>query len=303
MKKLTLFILGGVVLICNVSAQNQQEVTLPVINQGVATDPIEWLIEHKEARPVEVTLVKKTELPIVANGKKIGSFTKPAGSSVHVEDLNKNEVKWLVNGDVFFIPIENTNLLELAKKSLEQLQTNVAHQEQPNQITDLVKEKLSQNPINSDDLLDIYAKYPKEISSVLEHQNINLIGHVNRLTLGGMEGDRVDITLSEKGGKKITVFCDLKSPYRIVEINQNPGYNNKFDVINGQLLFTSWKGEKNQYSLNTRGTRIVRTYHAGGDSKSLLVCAERSNIAPIAVRLKSSNGYNLVFEAASPLLL
>lgn len=78
-------------------------------------DPVTWVIEHKEARPAEVHLTKSTSIPLVAAGKTIGQITKPAGSSLHVDDLSSTEVKSLLNGVCISIPISNTDLAQEAK--------------------------------------------------------------------------------------------------------------------------------------------------------------------------------------------
>lgn len=301
----------------SVIESNSVETTAVLTNSSLETnrapsiDAIQWLLDHKGERPTEVLLVKPISIPIVVGDKTIGLVTKPAGSSLHIEDLNSKTLVSVLNGVSFSVPIESTNLLELVTKRLQialegPQPGTTANASATNSIAtnplELINEKLSHSPVNSDELLDLYMKYPRQLYSVLEHQNINLSGQVSKVYVGGVESDRVDITLSQKGPYKITIFCDLKSPYRIVEINHNPDYRNKFDVINGQLLFTSYKGGKKEYRNSgyySVSPMVVK--HEDAESSTKLVCTERSNINPVSVRLKSSNGYNVVFEATSPI--
>lgn len=297
---------------------NSLGVTAPTLpsasetNQTASIDAVQWLLDHKQDRPVEVTLVRPVSIPIVVEGKTIGSITKPAGSSLHMEDLNSHAVVSVLNGVSFSVPIENTNLLELAKTRLQAalalpLQNMATNESATNASAlnpvEIINEKLTHSPINSDELLDLYMKYPQQLVSILEKENINLTGKVSKILVRGTENERTDITLSQRGPYKITIFCDLQSPHRIVQINQNPGYHNKFDAMDGQLLFTSYKGERNEYEYhyNRRAIIATKSYHEDAASNTKLVCAERSTINTIGVRIKSSNGFNLVFEATSPI--
>jgi len=278
-------------------------------NQTVGTDPIIWLMEHKQLQPREVQLLKKTSVPIIVDGKSIGFVTKPAGSMIHLDEFSRFDVKSSINGINLAVPLENTDLTELAKKQIE-IFTQNAHQQavlqaDNDRIVNMIKEKLSKTPIATNELLDLYVKYPIQLVPMLEHQNINLTGQVTRILLSGMDGLRATITLSENLPDKITIFCDLDSPYRIVRIKERPGYKNKFDLMNGQLLFTSYKGETfdyhqgRHYTTKPYGNYLV--HHENAESDTILVCTERSNINSIWVRLKTSNGHNLVFEATSPI--
>jgi hypothetical protein len=251
-----------------------------------------------------VILIKKTEIPIVIDGKRIGTATKPIGSSFHLDDLNKNEIVSLVNGVSISIPIENTNLLDLAQKAIEKSQKNISltqdRDKQQILIAETIKEKLTHSPISSDELMELYSKHSNELLPILEHQDINLTGLVTRVVVSGLENDRADITLSQNKFKKISIFCDLKSTHHLVETNNSKGYHNKFDKFNDQLIFTCWKG--NDYKLLRPGKtpfneKLIIVENGG--TSSILVCSENSNIKPIWVHLKSNNGANLVFEAVS----
>ena len=175
----------------------------------------------------------------------------------------------------------------------------------------MISEKLSHDPINSEDVLELYRKYPQQLVTILSSRNIHLTGCVSRLFVGGTDNDRADITLSQHGPYKIVLSCDLKSTRRGVELNPNPAYHHKFDSINGQLLFTSWKPEHTNYR---QGYHQYPPYpydyygahvwgkHEDADSKTTLVCSERSNINPFWARLKNNNTYSLIFEADSPII-
>jgi len=299
-----LFLLITLLVICSACAQTDSNV-ISTTNQKNLTNLIDWIVAHKEDRPDQVILIKKTEIPIVIDGKRIGTATKPIGSSFHLDDLNKNEIVSLVNGVSISIPIENTNLLDLAQKALEKSQKNISltqdRDKQQILIAETIKEKLTHSPISSDELMELYSKHSNELLPILEHQDINLTGLVTRVVVSGLENDRADITLSQNKFKKISIFCDLKSrTLNLVETDNSKGYHNKFDKFNGQLIFTCWEGE-NDYKLHLPhktpfGEKLIHAYKGGS---SILVCSENSNIKPIWVHLKSNNGANLVFEAVS----
>lgn len=298
-----LFLLITLLVICSAWAQTDSNV-ISTTNQKNLTNLIDWIVAHKEDRPDQVILIKKTEIPIVIDGKRIGTATKPIGSSFHLDDLNKNEIVSLVNGVSISIPIENTNLLDLAQKAFEKSQKNISltqdREKQQILIAETIKEKLTHSPISSDELMELYSKHSNELLPILEHQDINLTGLVTRVVVSGLENDRADITLSQNKFKKISIFCDLKSTHHLVETNNSKGYHNKFDKFNDQLIFTCWKG--NDYKLLRPGmTRFGEKLiiDENGGTSSILVCSENSNIKPIWVHLKSNNGANLVFEAVS----
>ena len=298
-----LFLLITLLVICSAWAQTDSNL-ISTTNQKNLTNLIDWIVAHKEDRPDQVILIKKTEIPIVIDGKRIGTATKPIGSSFHLDDLNKNEIVSLVNGVSISIPIENTNLLDLAQKAFEKSQKNISltqdREKQQILIAETIKEKLTHSPINSDELMELYSKHYNELLPILEHQDINLTGLVTRVVVSGLENDRADITLSQNKFKKISIFCDLKSTHHLVETNNSKGYHNKFDKFNDQLIFTCWKG--NDYKLLRPGmTRFGEKLiiDENGGTSSILVCSENSNIKPIWVHLKSNNGANLVFEAVS----
>jgi len=298
-----LFLLITLLVICSAWAQTDSNL-ISTTNQKNLTNLIDWIVAHKEDRPDQVILIKKTEIPIVIDGKRIGTATKPIGSSFHLDDLNKNEIVSLVNGVSISIPIENTNLLDLAQKAFEKSQKNISltqdREKQQILIAETIKEKLTHSPISSDELMELYSKHSNELLPILEHQDINLTGLVTRVVVSGLENDRADITLSQNKFKKISIFCDLKSTHHLVETNNSKGYHNKFDKFNDQLIFTCWKG--NDYKLLRHGmTRFGEKLiiDENGGTSSILVCSENSNIKPIWVHLKSNNGANLVFEAVS----
>jgi len=298
-----LFLLITLLVICSAWAQTDSNL-ISTTNQKNLTNLIDWIVAHKEDRPDQVILIKKTEIPIVIDGKRIGTATKPIGSSFHLDDLNKNEIVSLVNGVSISIPIENTNLLDLAQKAFEKSQKNISltqdREKQQILIAETIKEKLTHSPISSDELMELYSKHSNELLPILEHQDINLTGLVTRVVVSGLENDRADITLSQNKFKKISIFCDLKSTHHLVETNNSKGYHNKFDKFNDQLIFTCWKG--NDYKLLRPGmTRFGEKLiiDENGGTSSILVCSENSNIKPIWVHLKSNNGANLVFEAVS----
>jgi hypothetical protein len=263
----------------------------PAAENAEPIDPIQWLMEHKHERPSEVTLVKQTLLPIVVDGKTIGSVTKQQGSSIRLHDFNKSEVMTLINGSCISIPIENTNFLELAKNRLlnSQKASPLPPPQQISNSEDILKsinDKLSNDSIKSDVLLELYQKHPKELLSELEHRNINLYGEISKVFVSGIDHEKVDITLSQKKPYKITVTCDLKNSNRIFYVNDHEGWHNKFEAENGQLfLLSCYNGLEMAENL--------------GYVQKKLVCTERSNFEPYLVKLKSIRGYNLVFEAVS----
>ena len=90
-----------------------------VVIHEQSIDPIQWLVENKRERPTEVTLIKEVAIPLVSEGKSVGSMMKPSGTVIHVDDLTAAEIKTQICGVSLTIPNENTNLAELAKGKLK----------------------------------------------------------------------------------------------------------------------------------------------------------------------------------------
>ena len=87
-----------------------------IILNEQSIDPIKWLVENKKERPEEVILSKDVTIPLVAEGRSVGSMTKPKGMVIHIDDLTPTEIKTQISGVSLTIPVENTNLQDLAKQ-------------------------------------------------------------------------------------------------------------------------------------------------------------------------------------------
>jgi hypothetical protein len=79
-----------------------------------APDPLAWLLRNKDHWPEEVTLLKATEFPAVVQGKVYGSVKAPVGTEVQLVELTQHAAGVVYNGGGARVPIEVTNLLDLA---------------------------------------------------------------------------------------------------------------------------------------------------------------------------------------------
>ena len=91
-------------------------------------DPIAWLIEHQERWPKEVILREPMEFPAVSGGKAVGSLIVPAGATVEVTEITKQDIgaKFMGGGRRLPIPATDLNVraaATLAKVEVEPKQT------------------------------------------------------------------------------------------------------------------------------------------------------------------------------------
>jgi len=82
-------------------------------------DPISWIIGHKDKWNQSIILKKPLDFPIQNNGKIIGSLKKNTGTEVKIESITNAKVIVLFNGYTASVPIEDTNLIEIAKSMME----------------------------------------------------------------------------------------------------------------------------------------------------------------------------------------
>jgi hypothetical protein len=78
-------------------------------------DPLTWLIEHKDRAPKEITLLRPATLSISANGKVIGSIVVPSGAKAQLGGFTSQTAAVRVGNAIGQVPIDATNLSELAK--------------------------------------------------------------------------------------------------------------------------------------------------------------------------------------------
>jgi hypothetical protein len=86
----------------------------PVEAPRPAPNPLAWLLRNKDRWPEEVTLLKATEFPAVVQGKVYGSVKAPVGTEVQLVELTTHGAGVVYNGGGARVPIEATNLLDLA---------------------------------------------------------------------------------------------------------------------------------------------------------------------------------------------
>jgi hypothetical protein len=74
------------------------------------TDPLAWLVAHRDYWPKEVALLKATDFPAVFGGKTSGYATVPAGTMVGLAEITGESVGVVYIGGGARIPIDSTDL-------------------------------------------------------------------------------------------------------------------------------------------------------------------------------------------------
>jgi hypothetical protein len=97
-------------------------------------DPLGWLMENKDRAPKEVTLVHPATLSISANGKVIGSIVAPVGTKAQLGEVTAQAAEVRVGNAVGQVPLDSTNLGELAKAEQEKPETTLVSPTLPPQV-------------------------------------------------------------------------------------------------------------------------------------------------------------------------
>jgi|GEM_PF-1193699 len=113
----------AILLLVPIAACAESEETRILPPTGAISDPhpvdqVAWLLEHKEQWPHEVITKERLEFPLVVDGKIMGSVSRPAGSSLQVSDLSTNQITVSFNSFTTNLPIDLTNLREIAARTL-----------------------------------------------------------------------------------------------------------------------------------------------------------------------------------------
>jgi hypothetical protein len=85
-------------------------------------DPLAWLLEHKGRAPKEITLSGPATLSVMKDGKVAGSVAIPAGAKAEISDFTLQTVDVRVVDAAGHVPIEATNLRQLAKIEMDKPQ-------------------------------------------------------------------------------------------------------------------------------------------------------------------------------------
>jgi hypothetical protein len=101
-------------------------------------DPVGWLLEHKDRAPKELTLLRPVELPIATNGKVTGSVAIPAGAKAQLASFTAQTVDVRVVNATGQLPIEATNLRELAREEMDKPEPTPAATPSPEPVQPVV---------------------------------------------------------------------------------------------------------------------------------------------------------------------
>ncbi len=96
----------------------------PIAAATPRTDPLTWLLEHKEQWPAEVVLREAAEFPAVSSGRVVGSVKVPAGSAVKVLEVTRQDVAADYMGGHRRVAIAATDLLARAEVASTKAETD-----------------------------------------------------------------------------------------------------------------------------------------------------------------------------------
>ncbi len=89
-------------------------------------DPLTWLLEHRDLWPKEVKLTEGIDFTALLNGKPVGTIRRPAGTVVKMTDLTATTLTVTHQADMAVMPIEATDLKDLAKSVQQKFLTAAA---------------------------------------------------------------------------------------------------------------------------------------------------------------------------------
>jgi len=292
-------------------------------------DPIAWFIGHPKGYLHEVKTKQPVEFPAVYEGKIIGSIKKPSGTSVQIVEVHPTNITVSFNGGSAVIPIESTDLLEVASSEMEKAnqiktQADSTLERESRDVTNIspsspdapqidVKSALEKPSVEAHEVSELFLKNSLETSSFLSSRIIHINGLVKKLQLSGIDSDKCEITLDNQGSlnnKRLVLKLKLES---LIDKSKLEGdVTNKLLLENGQLKMISnlVRSGGSYYYYYWNGYQYVRSYYYGGyydgtygyrysgKSKELEspICTEGSSINNWTVKFNSSNSASIYFD-------
>lgn len=292
---------------------------VPALQVSSSTqDLIAWLIGHPKELTQEIKIKQNVEFPAVYEGKVIGSIKKPPGTSVKIIEVHPTTVAISFNGGSTEVPIQNTDLLEVAKTEMEK---QSRPKEQPISTAEssavLSKEPqldvisiLDKPVINIREISDLFAKKPSETANYLHSKIIKLSGLIERIQILGMDSDRVELTLNSQNQKRFVLRLKLENLINKSTLDDN--CKNKLSLENGQLKLISElvRSGNSYYYYYWNGYQYIRSYYYGGyydgpygyrhsrKSQALEspICTEGSEVHNWSAKLHSTNSASVYFD-------
>ncbi|PTX94882.1 hypothetical protein DB345_11240 [Spartobacteria bacterium LR76] len=105
-------------LLSSVPDTAKEKIAVPV-ETAKPVDPLIWLLEHKERAPKEIILQHPAKLWVSVKGKEVGFVTFSAGVKAQVVRFDSESVEVRVEDAVGEIPVDATNIQDLAKAEQE----------------------------------------------------------------------------------------------------------------------------------------------------------------------------------------
>ncbi|MCU1294588.1 MAG: pullulanase, type, partial [Bryobacterales bacterium] len=105
-------------------SEEEEETPNPKVAATPRPDPLLWLVEHKDYWPKQVILREPTDFPAVSGGKVVGSLKVPAGASVKVVQISRQEINADFMGGTASVAIPATDLPVRAAAALAKAEVN-----------------------------------------------------------------------------------------------------------------------------------------------------------------------------------
>jgi hypothetical protein len=289
-------------------------------------DPIAWFIDHREGHLQEVKIKQQVEFPAVYEGKVIGSIKKPPGTSVKIVKVHPTNITVSFNGGSADIPIDTTDLLEVATSEMEKAtqmitQAYSAVEKESKAVTNSsptspptlqidVKSVLEKPSIDATELSTLFSKMPFETASYLSSKVIKINGIIQKIQLLGMDSDRVELTLDVLNNKRIVLKLKLEN---LIDKSKIEGSaKNKLVLENGQLKLISEliRNGNSYYYYYWNGYQYVRNYYNGNyyngpygyrtsgrnAEVDTPICTEGTSISNWNAKLNSTNSASIYFD-------
>jgi len=281
-------------------------------------DPITWLIGNPNGVKQDIKIKQSIEFPAVYEGKEIGFIKKPTGTAVKIIGVHPKTVLISFNGGNTEVPIESTDLLEVATAEMDKqthqieksnltLETNSLVQSEP-QID--IKSVLDKPTVTTHELVDLFSKRPTETANYLHSKIIRLSGLIEKIQILGIDSDRVEVTLNSLNKKRLVLKLKLEN---LIDKSKLEGScKNQLSLENGQLKLISEliRSGSSYYYYYWNGYQYVRNYYTGGyydgpygyrhsgRSQALEspICSEGTEISNWSTKLNSTNSASIYFD-------
>ena len=203
-----------------------------------AVDPIPWLVDHKEYWPKEVILREAQEFPAVSNGKVAGSLKVPAGATVQVSEITRQDMAVFYMGGQRRLPIGATDLAFRASAALAKAEreskrkvaaaptatpsTSQPSTTQPDKIREATREEISKGLgamyTHKATTFRIFAPTAKALSVVLYSEHTGDEGRTIKPLRQQSNGLWDTTVRGDLHGKFYTYLLDANDPKRAREV-------------------------------------------------------------------------------------